>query len=111
METLQKEIDDKKAVEPSEEPSNGNEGGDGADVTQSKQQQPAKIKSPSLLEIGLSKNALRSMGIHFRKDEEEEQGYVGHPQQTRASNQPQTNHAGNIPFSPASWCEITHVMI
>ena len=88
MDTLQKEIDDKKAA--TEEPSNGIEG-DGSEDTQA--QHPAKIKSPSLLEIGLSKNALRSMGIHFRKDEEEEQENVGQTQ-TRASKQLHTNHAG-----------------
>ena len=92
MDTLQKEIDDKKAA--SEEPSNGNER-DGSEDTQA--QQPAKIKSPSLLEIGLSKNALRSMGIHFRKDEEEEQENVGQTQ-TRASKQLHINHAGIMSF-------------
>ena len=92
MDTLQKEIDDKMAA--SEEPSNGNER-DGSEDTQS--QHPAKIKSPSLLEIGLSKNALRSMGIHFRKDEEEEQENVGQTQ-TRASKQLHTNHAGIMSF-------------
>ena len=88
MDTLQKEIDDKKAT--SEEHSNVNER-DGSEDTQA--QQPAKVKSPSLLEIGLSKNALRSMGIHFRKDEEEEQENVGQTQ-TRASKHLHTNPAG-----------------
>ena len=97
MDTLQKEIDDKKAA--SEEPSNGSER-DGSEDTQA--QQPAKIKSPSLLEIGLSKNALRSMGIHFRKDEEEEQENVGQTQ-TRASKQLHTNHAGIMSLSLFLW--------
>ena len=64
-------MDDDVTLESLEAELKAAKGGVEAETQEEVAAAEAKIKSPSLLEMGISKATLRSMGIHFRKEDDE----------------------------------------